>query len=219
MISKTEDLVTIGEYLARESGIFTRNGMIVLHLPQEQEEIPIPNDLIERARPKEDSIVVSFIVSSDSFDSTIFAYRLLSDRNVYYTETEACFFRGGTFGKYEKGHLTYTTEPERGFIELSKKNVKKWSRITKNHRLQDLATCKENVIQDISIFFAGHFFEIFAYPDGRLFLFSPLENRSLKKLLQSFHKIEELIKKTLSKDCEDYSILSSPVNILLAPKS
>ena len=67
------------------------------------------------------------LIITEEFDATIFSYKLLSENSLYYTEDSEYFFKGGSFGKLDNGVLTYQDEPEKGFLELTRENVEKWS--------------------------------------------------------------------------------------------
>lgn len=217
LLSKAEELVAISHYVVDES-MFTEYGKIVLHFPREQEEIPLPSDLIDYInRPmlrEEDLIVKSLLISTDDFNATVFAYCLLSRNDVYYTKFSSYFFQGGHFMKYENGTYHHQRAPESGFIELSSKTVKKWSATIKPENLERLGTSKQNATQRLCLFFDGCFLEMHIFPDGRIYMFSPLDDTRFHSQTNAFRNMERVIKKIVSKNWPDYSILSSAIEIL-----
>jgi len=213
ILSKAEELITITEYIL-DKAMVTENGKAVLHFPREQEDHYLPSDLFEDLSLDGNSIIKSMLVLANDFDATIFAYRLLSERNVYFTKSPPYFFQGGTFAKYKNGHFSYQDRPAKGFIELSKETVKKWSMLVKPKKLGDIGTCRENVTQYLPIFFQDCFLDLLVLPDGRLYLSSSLNEQCFQSQLKAFKAIEQVIKKILEKHWSDYSVLSAPIEIL-----
>jgi len=216
ILSKAEELVTLSEYVI-EGSMATRDGKIVLHFPHAQNEFPLPDDLydyISQPYREEDLVMDSLLVLADDFDATVLAYRLLTRSDVYLTKFSWSSFQGGEFAKYENGCYSTQSRPGKGFIELSRKTVKKWSAIIKPHNLEELGVSKENTFQRLCIFFNYCFLEMYIFPDGRIYLFSPLDETEFQLKLKAFRNMERVINKTISKNWPDYSVLSSNVEIL-----
>ena len=214
MLSKAEELVTISDYIVNEM-MSTEDGKMILHASREQEELTLPEDLLNRVGLEEDLIMKSLLVLTDEFNATVFGYRLLAENDVYFTKFPSSFFRGGDYARYESGCYSHQHSPEKGFIELSRKTVKKWSAIIKPHKLEDLGACKENVSQRLCLLINDCFLEIYVFPDGRLYLFSPFDESSFHLQLKAFRNMEGIIKKIVSKNWPDYSILFSTIEILV----
>jgi len=213
LLSTAEELVTISQYVLGK-GIFMRFGKPVLHFPSAQGECPLPRDLLDILDFKGDIIMRSLIVLTKDFNATVFAYRLLSKNEIYFTDSSSYFFQGGHFARYKNGNYEYSSSAKKGFIELSRENVKKWSKMIKPNALEDLATCKENVTQSLCLFFDDCFLEIYVFPDGRIYLFSLLDEARLHLQLKAFRNIGIVIQKIVSKNWSDYSVLSSPIEIV-----
>ena len=212
MLSKAEELVTISDYIVN-GWISVENGKMILH-SEEEEEFPLPSDLLNRVGLEEDLLMEGLLVLTDEFNATIFAYHLLAENDVYFSKFPWSFFRGEDYARYENGCYSHQHSPEKGFIKLSRKTVKKWSAIIKPHKLDYLGACKENVTQRLCLFFSDCFLEMYAFRDGRLYLFSPLDESGFHLQLKAFRKMERIIKKIVSKNWPSYSILFSTIEIL-----
>jgi uncharacterized protein (UPF0332 family) len=213
MLYEAEELATISDYVINKWTTKT-NGKLNLHFPREQEETFLLNESLDEVHPGNYFVVRSLLVLTDNFNVTVFAYRLLCERDLYYTDMSPYFFQGGHYAKYENGTLTYQEEPEKGFVELTRENIKQWSSIVKPRALEDLATSKEDKIQDLRLFFRDCFLELYILPDGRFYLISQLDDHNLHSLLLAFEGFERIIKKHIEKDYPINSVMSLPTEIL-----
>lgn len=212
MLSKAEELVTISDYVLNR-WVTSCDGKINLHFPREQEETLILNNALDRIYSEKYLVIRSLLILSDEFNATVFAYRLLCERDLCYTDSSAYFFKGGCFARYENGKFTYHYGPEEGFIELTRENIKKWSEIVKPHEIEILATTKEDKIQNLNLFHKGCFFELYLFPDGRLYFLSPLEGTNFDSQLAAFTAFEQLIKRLVEKEYLSYSLFSLPIEV------
>jgi uncharacterized protein (UPF0332 family) len=213
MLSKAEALITITEYVL-DKAVAEINGKTVLHFPQEQDESSFPSHLVERIDLENDLLINSMLVLSDDFNSTVFAYQLLSENDVYYTKASEYFFNGEYFAKYHSGCFSYRRRPGKGYIRLSRETVKKWSAVVKPRELEDLGTCKDNVVQRLPIFFKDRFLEMYAFPDGRFYVLSKIKGSGLDQQLESFQHLDRKISRIISKKWPDYSIMYLPLQVL-----
>jgi uncharacterized protein (UPF0332 family) len=204
MLSKAEELVTISDYAINEYNTQIDDN-VNLHYNSQNEESLILGDYIDY---ESDLLFKSMLIVTEEFNATTFAYKLLSENSLYYTETSEYFFKGGSFGKLENGVLTYKYEPEEGFLELTKENVEKWSSTVKPKRLELLATTKEDEIQSMNLFYEGYFFSIFVFPDGRLYYYSYLDGEHFNQQLSISADFESLIKKIIETEYAVSSIFS-----------
>jgi uncharacterized protein (UPF0332 family) len=214
MLSKAEELVTISDYAINKKMV-TRNNRINLHYPREQEESLILSDFGEYDT---DFLFQSMLIITAEFDATIFSYKLLSENSLYYTEDSENFFKGGSFGKLDNGVLKYRDKPENGFLELTRENVEKWSKIMKPNHLEFLATTKEDSIQRLNLFYKGYFFSLFVFPDGRLYFFSRIDGTHFNKQLSVSNDFENLLKKIVETEYKTSSIFSLQKEVIRKKK-
>ncbi len=104
----------------------------------------------------------SHTVLTDDFNATVFAFCLLSKDEVFFTKLSPYFFRGEHFARFKNGVYEYQSSPEKGFLLLSKENAKKWFSLLKTDKLEKLAKQKENVTQNLCVFFNDYFFDIYS---------------------------------------------------------
>jgi len=211
MLSKAEELVTISDYIINE-WIRTTNGKLNLHLPTEQEETSFLDDLLGESYT-EDYLIRSMLVLTEAFHATTFAYQLLSESNLYYTDVSGESFHGEYYAHFEDGKFSYWMRPKKGFIQLIKENVGKWSTLIKPHALKVLATSKENKIQRLRLFFEDYFIELYIFPDGRFYFFSAIDENNLKAQLDAFNNFEKLITELIDNNYPDHSITFLPIEI------
>lgn len=214
MLSKVEELVTISDYTINK-WIAKNDGKVDLHSSPKQEELPLVEDLIDK---EENLLLQSLLIVTPDFNARIFAYKLLSEKNIYYTKFAANCFKAGLFARYSNGSFTRAFRPKRGFVELTKENISKWSDLIKPQKLNDLATANEDEIQKLNIFYYGFYFSLYIFPDGCLYFFTPIDEKGFEQQLSCLSSFETLIRKTMEKEYDNSSVFSLPCEVIKKAK-